>query len=678
MKRLLPAGLLLLVMGGAVWGETAPPGFDPARHMRVSEIRPGMKGYGLSVFRGTKIERFDVEVISILRNFNPKLHVILVRLKGQNLEHTGGVAGMSGSPIFLKDEEGRERLAGAFAYGWPMGKDPVGGVQPIEYMLTLPVNAMKIEKPAGSNGKESAGPAARPRIRWEMGEYLPLRVEKRGRDAGGEGAENWTYPLFERGKLDLSPFSGAEMRLRPLATPLMVSGMPQKVFEQFEPVFRAHGMMPLQAGGAGGATDEGPVKMEPGSAIAVPIMTGDMDMTAIGTVTEVLGDRVLGFGHAFFSEGEVSLPMGSGYIHSVIANIMNSFKLGSALKVQGTLHADQVVGVAGRIGEAPATIPMDIRCVYADGTLDQTYHFNASLHPKFTPMLAAMSAVIAVSANRELPQYHTVDYDLTMEFANGQKLAVQNRFVNTSPQEIFSTLGSPVQAAADNPFEKVPLKKMSGVLRVSREAREAQILSVSVPKLKYEPGETVKAFVSYRPFREAEAVLPMEFALPRDLPDGAYDFAVLDWQNYLMEEQMGRPFRFTAESSDEVFAVLRDITGVRRDSLYLRLLRQPDGVAIGRTAMPRLPSSRRRVLMGAGLSNTTTFVSSSAKILSTDYVMTGQAHFNLVIDKGAKVDAPGKPGPALPPKVDVPGIKPNAPKGDKPELPAPNEVEPVK
>ncbi|HEV8292163.1 MAG TPA: hypothetical protein VGP94_09575 [Tepidisphaeraceae bacterium] len=672
MKRLLSVGLMVLMLQAPIRGDAAlPPGFDPQKHMRVSEIKPGMKGYGLSVFRGTKIERFDAEVVSILRNFNPKMNVILVRLKGQNLEYTGGIAGMSGSPIYLKDEEGRERLAGAFAYGWPMGKDPVGGVQPIEYMLKLPVNAIKEEKPAITNGKENGGTSARPRIRWEMDRFLPSAPKEE--------------PGFVAAKDDVVPFNAdSAVRLRPLATPLMIGGVPQKLMEKFEPVFKAYGMIPLAAGGAGGMSDEGPVKLEPGSAIAVPIMTGDMDMTAIGTVTEVLGDRVLGFGHAFFSEGEVSLPMGTGYIHSVIANLVNSFKLGSALKVQGTLHADQVMGVAGKIGESPATIPIELRCVYADGTLDQTYHFNAAIHPKFTPMLAAMSAVIAISGQRELPQYHTLEYDMTMEFANGQKVGMQNRFVNTNPQEIFATLGGPIQAAADNPFEKVPLKKISGVLKVSREAKEAQILSVSVPKLKYQPGDTIKAYVTHRPFRGAEMVLPMEFALPRDLPDGAYDFAVLDWQNYLMEEQMSRPFRFTAESTQEVFDVLRDISGVRRDALYMRLLRQPDGVAIGRTAMPRLPSSRRRVLMGAGLSNTTTFVSSSAKIVSTDYVMSGQAHFNIVIDKGAKVDAPGKPAPAGPPKIDLPGVKLNPAKTDKPEKPdkpeppGPNEVEPSK
>src|SRR5690606_12342017 len=111
--------------------------FDPQRHMRVDEVKPGMKGYGLSVFNGTKIERFDVEVISVLRSFNVKGDVILIRCSGQNLEHTGPIAVMSGSPIYLYDDEGNAKMVGAFAYGWPLVKDPIAGVQPIEYMLDI-------------------------------------------------------------------------------------------------------------------------------------------------------------------------------------------------------------------------------------------------------------------------------------------------------------------------------------------------------------------------------------------------------------------------------------------------------------------------------------------------------------------------------------------------------------
>src|SRR5437763_161052 len=187
--------LALLIAGGVAIAAApalaeAPPAkarpaslFDPARHMRISEVKPGMKGYGLSVFSGTKIEKFDVEVVSVLKNFNPKYDVVLINCKGQNLEHTGAIAGMSGSPVFLKDDQGRDRMIGAFAYGWPLTKDPMAGVQPIEYMLTLP-----LEKPQKSDDKDgnkdksgkgiaghaegdsAAGGGAKPRAAWSWGD----------------------------------------------------------------------------------------------------------------------------------------------------------------------------------------------------------------------------------------------------------------------------------------------------------------------------------------------------------------------------------------------------------------------------------------------------------------------------------------------------------------------------
>jgi hypothetical protein len=649
--------------------QQTPPGFDPQRHMRLSEVKQGMTGYGLSVFRGTKIDRFEVEVISVLRNFNPKCDVILVNCKGANLEHTGGIAGMSGSPIFLKDDQGHERLAGAFAYGWPLTKDPIGGVQPIEYMLAIPATPRKTDPAA----KPIKADNSQQKIHWSFNETISKMFAPQIPSPGTPGEDAvWPGSLSLRERVRVRAFTefpGAAPRLQPLATPLMTSGIPAKTLQQFEPLLKAYNLVPLQAGGAG-AMNEAPAKLEPGSSLAVPIMTGDLDMTAIGTVTEVLGDRVIGFGHPFFGEGEVSLPMGAGYIHTVIPNLSNSFKLGSATKMLGTLHADQLVGVAGQLGQVAATIPMEVRCVYTDGTLDQTYHFNAALHPKFTPMLAAMAATTAMSSQRELPQYHTLDYDLTLDFANGQSLHLQNRSANTGGQEMLMTIGAPVQAAAENPFEKVTLKKLTGVIKVSREVREAQIQTVTLPRTKYQPGQTVKAFVTYRPFRGAEAILPLEFALAKDLPEGNYDFAVTDWQQHLMDEQQARPFRFTADSVKDVFAVLKDYTAVRHDALYMRLLLQPDGVAIGRIALPRLPSSRRQVLLSAGRSDTTLFASSTVKIVPTDYVMAGAAHFNITVENETKLDSPLRPAQPMPIRI-VPARQPI-----RPDLPAPS-AEPI-
>lgn len=648
LRKPLFAALLLIALVATrsfASDSSMPPLFDPQRHMRVDEVREGMKGYGLTVFQGTKIERFEVEVVSVLRNFNPKYDVVLIRCLSEKMKFFGPVGGMSGSPIFLKDDQGRERMIGAFAYGWPLMKEPVAGVQPIQYMLKLPET--KVVPPADKNNtartdlSATQKPKASGKIRWSLTEVPGFPIASPGRAA------------------EVSKLTGDENRdtqLRPLVTPLMCAGLPSTLVEKFGPLFRAQGLTLLQSGGGGGATSalagDGDEKnspaIEPGSVLAAPLLTGDTELTAVGTCTEVLGDNVMGFGHSFNNEGAISMPFASGEIQGVVAKIDSSFKLGSASKLRGTLTNDQVMGVGGKLGAAPKSIPIDIRVTYTDGSGDQKYHFDAAQHPKLTPLIASVALNAAIASARDLPQFHTLDYSVKLDFANGKSIDISNVQVNAGPGALFMELGLPIIAATENPFERVPLQRITGTVKVSPEARQAQILSVNVPKLKFRPGETVKAFVTYRPFRGAEAVMPVNLELPRDLPDGPYQLVVSDWQRYFADEIQSQPFRFSAESSNEVFDVIRDFTAIRHDAIYARLMRQADGVAVGRVAMPRLPSSRRQVLLGAGRSNTTPFVSSSCKTIPSQYVMEGSADFIVTIDSEAHVEVGGKPSASKP------------------------------
>ena len=443
--------------------------FDPARHMRVSEVTPGMKGYGLSVFKGTKIERFNVEVLSVLRDFNPQYDVILVRLSGADLEHTGSIAGMSGSPVYLRDADGRERMVGAFAYGWPLMKDPVGGVQPIEYMLKL----QHREHP--STTRPAALPTTQVSDRgtstWNVAESFVGFDAMVARARAGVDDDNVT-------------------RMRPLATPLMTAGLSPRILEQLTPLMKAYGMVPLQAGGSGGGGSRNPVdaKLEPGSVLAVPLLTGDVEMTAVGTCTEVLGGRVFGFGHPFNNEGPIALPVGGGEIHGVIANLMTSFKLGALGKTWGTLDADEQVGVAGQLGVPPPMIPIDLDVQYTDGSGGRKYHFDAAWHTRFTPLLSAAALTAAVTGVHDLPEFHTLDYDITVEFANGETVHLANDLVNASMPELFFEVGVPMIAAAQNPFERVSVRKVNGKVKITPEAHEATILWVNAPRLKFRPG----------------------------------------------------------------------------------------------------------------------------------------------------------------------------------------------
>ncbi|QJR21707.1 hypothetical protein BREVNS_0957 [Brevinematales bacterium NS] len=96
----------------------------------LSEIRPGMKGTGYSVFSGWDPVPFEVEVIDVMQGTTVEETLILARLSGQKLEQSGVVAGMSGSPVYIEG-----KLIGAVAYAWSFSKEALCGITPIQAMI---------------------------------------------------------------------------------------------------------------------------------------------------------------------------------------------------------------------------------------------------------------------------------------------------------------------------------------------------------------------------------------------------------------------------------------------------------------------------------------------------------------------------------------------------------------
>src|SRR5215471_8110496 len=98
----------------------------------LDQVRPGMQGYAYTIFAGDQVEKFDLEVLGVMPNFlGPKQAIILVQLKGPKVEHTGVVAGMSGSPVYING-----KLAGALSLKLgTFTKEPIAGVTPIADVL---------------------------------------------------------------------------------------------------------------------------------------------------------------------------------------------------------------------------------------------------------------------------------------------------------------------------------------------------------------------------------------------------------------------------------------------------------------------------------------------------------------------------------------------------------------
>src|SRR5689334_24901318 len=95
-----------------------------------------MRGTGRTVFTANRIDEFQVEVLGVLENFGPKESLILARLSGGPLEHTGVMQGMSGSPVYIDG-----KLVGAVAMAFPYAKDPIAGIRPIEDMVRASTNS---------------------------------------------------------------------------------------------------------------------------------------------------------------------------------------------------------------------------------------------------------------------------------------------------------------------------------------------------------------------------------------------------------------------------------------------------------------------------------------------------------------------------------------------------------
>ena len=251
---------------------------DETRFMPVDQIRPGMVGVGRTVFSGTQIEEFQVEILGVLKNMRPKGDVILARVSGGPLDKTGVIQGMSGSPVYIEG-----KLIGAMAFAWGFSVEPISGITPIEEMLQL---WQHMENDDGSGAREFGVPGYR-----EM-EGLFLGQTMLGDNS--RKAAPW------------APAAGVA-GLIPMKTPVMLSGFDQRVVAQMAPVLEQFHLVPIQAGAA--ADEDWDISLEPGASVAAQMVRGDVSLAAVGTLTYRDGDRFMAFGHPMFSSGGVDLPL---------------------------------------------------------------------------------------------------------------------------------------------------------------------------------------------------------------------------------------------------------------------------------------------------------------------------------------------------------------------------------
>src|SRR5215831_2499543 len=339
----------------------------PTEILPVDQIVPGMKGYGVTdLGDGQGVQRFDVEIIGLLKRYTPRQDLVLGRVSGAGLENAGIIAGMSGSPIYVEG-----KLVGALAYGWPFSKDPICGITPIQSMLDIRhVPAGPPVPIGGSTGSATSTSAL-------------LSALAAGRFS--DRLESLLAPLR-------LPAAG---EATPLPLPVSFGGT-SAPGELFSRVAQAAGWMavPSGASGAGAGASAEPSSssgtMRPGSAIAAQLLSGDMDLSATGTVTWVEGNSVLAFGHPFLSMGPVSMPMARAEVLTVLPSVYRSFKFAATGPVLGSISQDRSTGILGSFGARAPMVPITVR-ISSDLIPSQVYHFKAVHNSMLTPILSAIA-----------------------------------------------------------------------------------------------------------------------------------------------------------------------------------------------------------------------------------------------------------------------------------------------
>lgn len=392
---LLPA--LLLVIGAPVATVTPTLKAQGTRvpTMDVDDIKVGMKGYGLTVFQGTKPDKFDVEVIGILKKFRPNQDLILIKTPHERLNIAHTVAGMSGSPIFLDG-----KMIGAYAYGWLFGSEPIAGVTPIKNMLQdmaspVPPNLLKpIPEPPPSK------PGAAPPAKSGKG---PKRQRRASNDLGNDFQGDLSnYDLRDHAKQLGARVSGslqppAGTKLSAASTMVSLSGMSDRMARLAGDMLSPLGFEVQQGGGAGGKVDpSAPTMYENGGAVGVQLIRGDLSAQGLGTVTYVEGDKLVAFGHPMMHGGISSLPTAIGKIHWILASQQRSFKIGEPVRPLGTMVNDRQASIVVDAKETAPTFPVSVEVEGVDGAVKKKWDMELA-HDRFmTPMFVGIAMGNAV------------------------------------------------------------------------------------------------------------------------------------------------------------------------------------------------------------------------------------------------------------------------------------------
>jgi hypothetical protein len=519
----------------------------------LDQVRPGMQGYAYTIFAGDQVEKFDLEVIGVMPNFlGPKQSIILVQLKGPKVEHTGVVAGMSGSPVYLEG-----KLAGALSLKLGIfTKEPIAGVTPIADVL--------------AGGGISAGNAGNP----PQGAVSNELASRAGLQGGPE--------------------------LRSIETPLVFSGFQPSAIEKFSNQLDGLGFVAAQGGTTPARPDD--AKLAPGDMAGMVLVQGDVSINSACTVTAIQGDKVFLCGHPFLNLGDVQMPMARSRVLTTLSSNLASTKIVNVGGPIGTITGDHLTAVTGKLGAAPAMIPMELKTTSALG--EKTIRAQIVNHPKLTPLLVALTTFNGLTQNVVYGETTTLKMNAEIRLKGHAPVEIENTF---APGDTLNPDGMPVALNVmsvfmrlfANQFEAVQVEGVSVRVDSVPGRQSYTVESAWLEKGEAAPGESLRLRVLMRPYRGTARIVETTIKVPDQVLRGTTLRVMVSDAEWMNRASRGFAGGMGPGSPDGIEPLISLINRERRnDRLYVGLFVPSPTMLWDDKELPNVPLSQINAIDG--------------------------------------------------------------------------------
>jgi hypothetical protein len=522
---------------------------------------------------------------------------------------------MSGSPVFIDG-----KLLGAVAYSFAFAREAIGGITPITQMVDA--FSATTDRPAEIKIDHRKGKL------WEF--RLPL-------PANGDGS---VQPALIPNGIVQQPVHATYggHSLIPIATPLSMAGFSQEVLGKFAPQFRAMNMSILQGAGGtvpspdGGAQKPESPPLEPGSNIVVPLVRGDLDVSAGGTVTYVDASRLYAFGHSMFELGFTDLPMHKAKAITVFPSLESSFKILELGEPAGTIRQDRGMGIYGIVGEKPRMVPLRIHLTTSRGARKE-FKYELAKDSFLTPILVNLTVYNTIVSSERAQGTVTLNVKGKINIKNEQPVEVDNRFSSDSDAPSLASLSvaAPVNYLMAPGYKDLDLEDIEIEISAQESDKAAVLDSIRSDRSDVKAGEPLDVEISYKKVNGEVIRKTYPVKIPANASPGELTMLVADGSSIMSMDEQEEGENLIPRDLTQLIKLINNLR--KNDRLYVRFFRKQPGAVVKGEGLPGLPPSILSILRSDREAGATNMMRTVAlmeyELPPTDYMIVGARALNL-------------------------------------------------